>query len=355
MRARNVSLSGKTVLVTGAAGFIGSRLVLRLFRDFADVSVVGIDSMSDYYDPACKERRLAELEHAAPEGRWTMLRGDMADSAVVHDLLARFHPAVAVHLAAQPGVRYGVTNPDAYIQSNVLGFYHLLEACRHDPVAHLVYASSSSVYGARDSVPFRPEDRTDTPASLYAATKKTNELMAYTYASLYGIPSTGLRFFTVYGPAGRPDMFYYTATQRLERGERLQLFNRGDCQRDFTYIDDVIEGLIRVLPCAPERKSGANGLSIPPHAVYNLGRGMPVSLTDFVRTLHAALVEAGILPKGDDLSAHLELVDAQPGDVPVTCADVSAFARDFGFTPGIGIEEGLRRFAAWYRAFGRGT
>ena len=350
MRAYNVNLSGKTVFVTGAAGFIGANLSMRLLKDYPDIKVVGIDNMNDYYDVRLKEWRLEQTEQVAG-GRFEFVRGDIADKPLIDSLFEKHGFAVVVNLAAQAGVRYSITNPDAYIQSNLIGFYNILEACRHYPVEHLVYASSSSVYGGNKKVPFSTEDKVDNPVSLYAATKKSNELMAHAYSKLYNIPSTGLRFFTVYGPAGRPDMFYYSATQRLLKGETIQIFNYGNCKRDFTYIDDIVEGVVRVVQGAPEKKNGEDGLPIPPYAVYNIGGGTPENLLDYISTLQEELVRAGVLPEDYDFEAHKQLVGMQPGDVPVTYADSTALERDFGFTPKIGIREGLRAFAEWYRAF----
>lgn len=347
----NVNLVGKTVFVTGAAGFIGSNLVLRLFKDVADVTVIGIDNMNDYYDVALKEFRLAQIDKTAPAGKWFFIRGDIADRAAVMNIFETYHPAVVVNLAAQAGVRYSITNPDAYIQSNLIGFYNILEACRQYPVEHLVYASSSSVYGGNKKVPFSTDDKVDNPVSLYAATKKSNELMAHAYSKLYNIPSTGLRFFTVYGPAGRPDMFYFSATQKLVKGESIQIFNYGNCKRDFTYIDDIVEGVVRVMQGAPKKRNGEDGLPIPPYAVYNIGGGTPENLLDYITTLQEELVYSGVLPKDYDFDAHKKLVGMQPGDVPVTYADSAALERDFGFTPKIGIREGLRAFAEWYKEF----
>ena len=347
----NVDLKGKTVFVTGAAGFIGSNLVLRLFRDVEDVLVVGIDNMNDYYDVALKEYRLRQIEETAPAGRWVFVRGDISDGRTIDGIFETHRPAVVVNLAAQAGVRYSITNPDAYIQSNLIGFYNILEACRNYPVEHLVYASSSSVYGGNKKVPFSTDDKVDNPVSLYAATKKSNELMAHAYSKLFNIPSTGLRFFTVYGPAGRPDMFYFSATEKLVRGETIQIFNYGNCKRDFTYVDDIVEGVIRVMQGAPEKKNGEDGLPIPPYAVYNIGGGTPENLLDYITTLQEELISAGVLPEDYDFEAHKKLVGMQPGDVPVTYADSTALERDFGFTPTIGIREGLRRFARWYKEF----
>lgn len=343
-------MEGKAVLVTGAAGFIGANLILRLLGDYWNIKIVGIDNMNDYYDVALKEWRLRQIE-AVSAGRFEFVRGDISDKIMVEKLFEQHHFAVVVNLAAQAGVRYSIINPDAYIQSNLIGFYNILEACRHFPVEHLVYASSSSVYGGNTKIPFSTDDRVDNPVSLYAATKKSNELMAHAYSKLYDIPSTGLRFFTVYGPAGRPDMFYFSATEKLLKGKTIQIFNFGNCQRDFTYIDDIVEGVIRVMRGAPEKSTGEDGLPIPPYAVYNIGGGTPENLLDFVQTLQEELVQASVLPQDFDFDAHKQFVGMQPGDVPVTYADSSALERDYGFTPKIGIREGLRRFAQWYKAF----
>ena len=351
-----VELNGKTILVTGAAGFIGANLAKRLLTELHDATIVGIDNMNDYYDVSLKEARLQELEElssamgSAPSvlNRWTFIRGDIADKAMIDGVFEEYHFDIVVNLAAQAGVRYSITNPDAYIQSNLIGFYNILEACRHHPVEHLVYASSSSVYGGNKKVPFSTDDRVDNPVSLYAATKKSNELMAHCYSKLYDIPTTGLRFFTVYGPAGRPDMAYFGFTNKLLKGETIQIFNYGNCQRDFTYIDDIVEGVIRVMQGAPERKKGEDGLPIPPYAVYNIGGGHPENLLDFVTILQEELVRAGVLPADFDFEAHKLLVPMQPGDVPTTYADTTALERDFGFTPKIPLREGLRRFAEWY-------
>ncbi len=347
----NIDLKRKTVFVTGAAGFIGSNLVLRLFKDVEDIAIVGIDNMNDYYDVALKDYRLEKIEKMAPAGKWLFVKGDIADKQTITDIFETYKPAAVVNLAAQAGVRYSITNPDAYIQSNLIGFYNILEACRHNPVEHLVYASSSSVYGGNKKVPFSTDDKVDNPVSLYAATKKSNELMAHAYCKLYNIPSTGLRFFTVYGPAGRPDMFYFDATQKLVKGEPIQIFNYGNCKRDFTYIDDIVEGVVRVIQGAPEKKNGEDGLPIPPYAVYNIGGGTPENLLNYINTLQEELVRAGVLPEDYDFDAHKELVGMQAGDVSVTYADSEALERDYGFTPKIGIREGLRAFAEWYKEF----
>ena len=355
---QKISLKGKKVLVTGAAGFIGANLVLRLLQDNEVSRVVGIDNLNDYYDPAIKDWRLSGIRTAAEqdESRWKFVRGDIADAQTVKELFAEEKPELVVNLAAQAGVRYSITNPDAYIQSNLIGFYNILEACRHsydsgEGVQHLVYASSSSVYGTNRKVPFSTEDKVDDPVSLYAATKKSNELMAHAYAKLYNIPSTGLRFFTVYGPAGRPDMAYFGFTDKLRAGKTIQIFNYGNCSRDFTYVDDIVEGIVRVMQGAPEKKNGEDGLPLPPYAVYNIGGGRPVSLLDFVTILQEELVRAGVLPKDYDFEAHKKLVPMQPGDVPVTYADTEALERDFGYRPEIDLRTGLRSFASWYRAF----
>lgn len=355
---QKISLKGKRVLVTGAAGFIGANLVLRLLQGNEVSRVVGIDNLNDYYDPAIKDWRLSGIRAAAEqdESRWKFVRGDIADAQTVKELFAEEKPELVVNLAAQAGVRYSITNPDAYIQSNLIGFYNILEACRHsydsgEGVQHLIYASSSSVYGTNRKVPFSTEDKVDDPVSLYAATKKSNELMAHAYAKLYNIPSTGLRFFTVYGPAGRPDMAYFGFTDKLRAGKTIQIFNYGNCSRDFTYVDDIVEGIVRVMQGAPEKKNGEDGLPLSPYAVYNIGGGRPVSLLDFVTILQEELVRAGVLPKDYDFEAHKKLVPMQPGDVPVTYADTEALERDFGYRPEIDLRTGLRSFARWYRAF----
>lgn len=347
----SVELKGKTLFVTGAAGFIGANLVLRLFKDIDGVTIVGIDNMNDYYDPALKDYRLKKIEEIAPADKWIFVKGDIADKAVIDSIFTTYKPAVVVNFAAQAGVRYSIQNPDAYIQSNLIGFYNILEACRHNPVEHFVYASSSSVYGGNKKVPFSTDDKVDNPVSLYAATKKSNELMAHAYSKLYNIPSTGLRFFTVYGEAGRPDMFYFGATQKLVKGDTIQIFNYGNCKRDFTYIADIIEGVVRVMQGAPEKKNGEDGLPISPYAVYNIGGGTPENLLDYINILQEELIRAGVLPSDYDFDAHKELVGMQPGDVPVTYADSAALERDYGFRPEIGIREGLRAFAEWYKEF----
>ena len=347
-----ISLDHKTIFVTGAAGFIGANLVMRLFKDVQSATIIGIDNLNDYYDVRLKQFRLGELSKSVPEGTtWEFVRGDIADRDLIDDLFSRYQPAVVVNLAAQAGVRYSITNPDAYIQSNLIGFYNILEACRHHPVEHLVYASSSSVYGGNKKVPFCTDDRVDNPVSLYAATKKSNELMAHCYSKLYDIPSTGLRFFTVYGPAGRPDMAYFGFTNKLLKGEVIQIFNYGNCRRDFTYVDDIVEGVLRVMQGAPDRRKGDDGLPIPPYAVYNIGGGQPESLLDFVQILQEELVNAGVLPADFDFEAHKQLVPMQPGDVAITYADAEALERDYGFTPKITLREGLRQFAQWYKDY----
>lgn len=345
----NVSLDGKTVLVTGAAGFIGSNLVKRLFNEFPDIKIVGIDSVTDYYDVNIKYGRLAEIE--ALNRDWTFVKASIADKGIVNDLFAKHHFAVVVNLAAQAGVRYSITNPDAYIESNLIGFYNILEACRHYEVEHLVYASSSSVYGSNKKVPYSTDDKVDNPVSLYAATKKSNELMAHAYSKLYNIPSTGLRFFTVYGPAGRPDMAYFGFTNKLVHGDTIKIFNYGNCKRDFTFVDDIVEGVVRVMQHAPEKQNGEDGLPIPPYKVYNIGNSHPENLLEFVDILQQELLRAGVLPSDYDFDAHKELVPMQPGDVPVTYADTTPLEQDFGFKPSTPLREGLRKFAEWYREY----
>lgn len=345
----NVSLDGKTVLVTGAAGFIGSNLVKRLFNEFPDIKIVGIDSVTDYYDVNIKYGRLAEIE--ALNRDWTFVKASIADKGIVNDLFAKHHFAVVVNLAAQAGVRYSITNPDAYIESNLIGFYNILEACRHYEVEHLVYASSSSVYGSNKKVPYSTDDKVDNPVSLYAATKKSNELMAHAYSKLYNIPSTGLRFFTVYGPAGRPDMAYFGFTNKLVHGDTIKIFNYGNCKRDFTFVDDIVEGVVRVMQHAPEKQNGEDGLPIPPYKVYNIGNSHPENLLEFVDILQQELLRAGVLPSDYDFDAHKELVPMQPGDVPVTYADTTPLEQDFGFRPSTPLREGLRKFAEWYRGY----
>ena len=344
----------KRILVTGSAGFIGANLVLRLLESKEPSTIVGLDNLNDYYDPSLKEYRLRQIEAKAaehPEHKYAFFRGSIADRELVNRLFAEWKFDVVVNLAAQAGVRYSIENPDVYIESNVIGFYNILEACRHNPVQHLVYASSSSVYGGNKKVPFATEDRVDNPVSLYAATKKSNELFAHCYSKLYDIPTTGLRFFTVYGPAGRPDMAYFGFTNKLLKGQIIQIYNYGNCRRDFTYVDDIVEGIVRVMAKAPERKKGDDGLPVPPYAVYNIGGGQPENLLDFVQTLQEELLRAGVLPKDYDFEAHKELVPMQPGDVPTTYADATALERDFGFTPKITLREGLRHFAEWYKEY----
>ena len=338
----------KNILITGAAGFIGSNLAKRLLNTESDVKVIGLDNMNDYYDVRIKESRLAELEEFE---NFTFIKGNLADKDLIFKIFEDFKPDIVVNLGAQAGVRYSITNPDAYIESNMLGFYNILEACRHYPVEHLVYASSSSVYGTNKKVPYSTDDKVDNPVSLYAATKKSNELMAHAYAKLYNIPCTGLRFFTVYGPAGRPDMAYFGFTNKLLKGETIQIFNYGNCKRDFTYIDDIVEGVVRVMKKPPEKKNGEDGLPIPPYAIYNIGNSNPENLLDFVQILSEELVRAGVLPANYDFETHKELVPMQPGDVPVTYADTSALERDFGFKPRTPLREGLRKFAEWYKEF----
>lgn len=346
-----IDLNNKTILVTGTAGFIGAALVTRLLRDYPTSNVIGLDNLNDYYEVELKEERLRKLDEADMNGKYTFIRGSIADKFLVDELFSTHHFDIVVNLAAQAGVRYSIDHPDVYIESNLIGFYNLLEACRHNPVKHLVYASSSSVYGGNKKVPFSTDDKVENPVSLYAATKKSNELLAHAYSKLYNIPSTGLRFFTVYGPMGRPDMFYYSATKRLLKGETIQIFNYGNCKRDFTYIDDIVEGLIRVMGGAPEKSNGEDGLPLPPYAVYNIGGGTPENLLDYINTLQEELVRAGVLPEYYDFDSHKELVGMQPGDVPVTYADSEALEKDYGFTPKIGIREGLRKFAEWYKEF----
>ena len=343
-----VDLRNKTVLVTGAAGFIGSNLAQRLLSDVEGVHVVGLDNMNNYYDVKLKESRLTSLEQFPS---FTFIKGDLADKPLIDSLFEQNRFDIVVNLGAQAGVRYSITNPDAYVQSNLIGFYNILEACRNHPVEHLVYASSSSVYGGNKKVPFSTEDKVDNPVSLYAATKKSNELMAHAYSKLYDIPSTGLRFFTVYGPAGRPDMAYFGFTNKLRAGETIKIFNYGNCQRDFTYVDDIVEGIVRVMQGAPEHKTGEDGLPVPPYALYNIGGGHPENLLDFVTILQEELVRAGVLPKDYDFEAHKQLVPMQPGDVPVTYADTRALEHDFGYRPTTTLREGLRKFAEWYQKY----
>ena len=345
----NVSLEGKTVLVTGAAGFIGSNLVKRLFHDVKNIKVVGIDSITDYYDVNIKYERLKEIENLGCD--WSFVKGDIADKATIDNIFSEYKPAVVVNLAAQAGVRYSITNPDAYIQSNLIGFYNILEACRHNEVEHLVYASSSSVYGSNKKVPYSTDDKVDNPVSLYAATKKSNELMAHSYSKLYNIPSTGLRFFTVYGPAGRPDMAYFGFTNKLREGKTIQIFNYGNCKRDFTYVDDIVEGVVRVMQHAPEKRNGEDGLPVPPYKVYNIGNNSPENLLDFVTILQEELIAAKVLSADYDFESHKELVPMQAGDVPVTFADTTPLEQDFGFKPSTSLRTGLRAFAKWYAGY----
>ncbi len=356
MLTPNVSLENKTVLVTGAAGFIGASLVSSLLNSGKSVRVVGLDNLNPYYDVSIKEYRLDNIGKLAAEGSecsWTFIKCDIADRVIINEIFERYKPDIVVNLAAQAGVRYSITNPDAYIESNVMGFYNILEACRANPVEHFVYASSSSVYGSNKKVPYSTEDKVDAPVSLYAATKKSNELFAHAYSKLYNIPSTGLRFFTVYGPAGRPDMAYFGFTDKLVAGGKIKIFNYGNCKRDFTYIDDIAEGIMRVMLRAPEMKNGDDGLPIPPYRIYNIGNSKPENLLDFVTTLQEELVRAGILPSDYDFGLHRELVPMQPGDVPVTYADTAALEADTGFKPNTPLREGLRRFAEWYRDYYR--
>ena len=342
------------VLVTGAAGFIGSNLVERLLTTESPIEIVGLDSVNDYYDVSIKEYRLERLERLAaehPESKWEFVKGNLADKGLIDRLFAENDFEVVVNLAAQAGVRYSITNPGAYIEANLIGFYNILEACRHNPVEHLVYASSSSVYGTNKKIPYSTDDKVDNPVSLYAATKKSNELMAHAYSKLYNIPSTGLRFFTVYGPAGRPDMAYFGFTNKLLKGETIQIFNYGNCKRDFTYVDDIVTGVVNIMQYAPEKATGEDGLPLPPYMVYNIGNNSPENLLDFVDILQQELIRAGVLPEDYDFEAHKELVPMQPGDVPVTYADVTALERDFGFKPSTSLREGLRKFAEWYKVF----
>lgn len=347
----NVSLEGKTVLVTGAAGFIGSNLVKRLFKEVKNIRVVGLDSITDYYDVNIKYERLKEIEALGRD--WLFVKANLADKAAIDSLFAEENFSVVVNLAAQAGVRYSITNPGSYIESNLIGFYNILEACRHHSVEHLVYASSSSVYGSNKKVPYSTDDKVDNPVSLYAATKKSNELMAHAYSKLYNIPSTGLRFFTVYGPAGRPDMAYFGFTDKLVKGDTIKIFNYGNCKRDFTYVDDIVEGVIRVMQHAPEKENGEDGLPIPPYKVYNIGNNSPENLLDFVTILQEELVRAGVLPSDYDFESHKQLVPMQPGDVPVTYADTTPLEQDFGFKPSTSLRDGLRRFAQWYKEYYR--
>ena len=357
MLSQNVNLTGKTILVTGAAGFIGANLVMELLSSVPDIKVIGLDSVNDYYDVSLKEYRLNQIQNMADGKNWKFIRGNIADRQMVQDIFATYSPNIVVNLAAQAGVRYSITNPDAYIEANIIGFYNILEACRHSydkgakGVEHLVYASSSSVYGSNKKIPYSTEDKVDNPVSLYAATKKSNELLAHAYSKLYNIPSTGLRFFTVYGPAGRPDMAYFGFTNKLLAGQEIQIFNYGNCQRDFTYVDDIVHGIHLVMEHAPEKQNGADGLPLPPYAVYNIGNNHPENLLEFVDILQEELIEARVLPADYDFAAHKKLVPMQPGDVPITYADTSALERDFGFKPSTSLREGLKRFTQWYRKF----
>ena len=356
---QKVELNGKSVLVTGAAGFIGSNLVKRLFQDVKDATIIGIDNMNDYYDVSLKDFRLDGLNglNGLNDNQWEFVKGDIADKATIDGIFEKYQPQVVVNLAAQAGVRYSITNPDAYIQSNLIGFYNILEACRHSydeggtGVEHLVYASSSSVYGSNKKIPYSTDNKVDNPVSLYAATKKSNELMAHAYSKLYNIPSTGLRFFTVYGPAGRPDMAYFGFTNKLVKGDTIQIFNFGNCKRDFTYVDDIVEGVVRIMQGAPEKKVGDDGLPVPPYAVYNIGNNQPENLLTFVDILQQELIRAKVLPADYDFEAHKKLVPMQPGDMPVTYADTSALERDYGYKPSTSLRDGLRAFAEWYAAF----
>lgn len=357
---QKISLNHKTIFVTGAAGFIGSNLVKRLLNDATQIKIVGIDNMNDYYDVSIKEYRLREIETLAAEktdNQWIFIKGSIADRAKIDEIFEVYQPQIVVNLAAQAGVRYSITNPDVYIESNLIGFYNILEACRHSydegrtGVEHLVYASSSSVYGTNKKIPYSTEDKVDNPVSLYAATKKSNELMAHAYSKLYNIPSTGLRFFTVYGPAGRPDMAYFGFTNKLREGKTIQIFNFGNCKRDFTYVDDIVEGVVRIMQGAPEKITGEDGLPLPSYAVYNIGNNQPENLLDFVDILQQELIRAGVLPEDYDFDAHKELVPMQPGDVPITYADTTALEKEFGFKPSTSLREGLRKFAEWYKEF----
>ena len=345
---KKIDLKGKTIFVTGSSGFIGANLVKRILKDYQDTKVIGLDNMNDYYDVKIKEYRLNQLSEYE---NYTIIKGNLADKKLIEEIFEKYKPSIVVNLAAQAGVRYSITNPDVYIESNIIGFYNILEACRHNEVEHLVYASSSSVYGSNEKVPYSTDDKVDNPVSLYAATKKSNELLAHAYSKLYDIPTTGLRFFTVYGPAGRPDMAYFGFTNKLLAGEKIKIFNYGNCKRDFTYIDDIVEGVIRVMQGAPDKKTGEDGLPIPPYAVYNIGNSNPENLLDFVQILQEELVRAGVLPKDYDFEAHKELVPMQAGDVPITYADTTPLERDYGFKPNTPLREGLRKFAEWYKEF----
>ena len=354
MLTPNIKLENKTILVTGAAGFIGANLVAELLNTVSGVNLIGLDNMNDYYDVSIKEYRLAEIEKVAETmqgSKWTFIKGNLADKLLIEKIFTESNPEIVVNLAAQAGVRYSITNPDVYVESNLIGFYNILEACRNYPVEHLVYASSSSVYGSNKKVPYSTDDKVDNPVSLYAATKKSNELLAHAYSKLYNIPSTGLRFFTVYGPAGRPDMAYFGFTNKLLKGETIQIFNYGNCKRDFTYVDDIVEGIKRVMERAPEKKNGDDGLPLPPYRIYNIGNSNPENLLDFVTILQEELIRAEVLPSGYDFEAHKKLVPMQPGDVPVTYADTSALEADTGFKPNTPLRTGLRRFAEWYKKF----
>ncbi len=354
MLSQNIQLTNKTILITGAAGFIGANLVTELLKTQSSINIIGIDNMNDYYDVSIKEYRLAEIEKLAahyPDSAWKFIMGNIADKALVEDVFSLYKPSVVVNLAAQAGVRYSIENPDAYIEANIIGFYNILEACRNHPVEHLVYASSSSVYGSNKKVPYATDDKVDNPVSLYAATKKSNELLAHAYSKLYNIPSTGLRFFTVYGPAGRPDMAYFAFTNKLIKGESIEIFNYGNCKRDFTYVDDIVEGIKRVMQHAPEKKDGEDGLPLPPYAVYNIGNNNAENLLDFVTILQEELIRAKVLPNDYDFEVHKKLVPMQPGDVPITYADTSALEQDFGFKPSTSLRDGLRSFAQWYHNF----
>ena len=343
----------KTILITGAAGFIGANLVLELLKSNSNISIIGIDNMNDYYDVSIKEYRLTEIEKCA-DSNWTFIKGTIADKKLIDNIFEKYKPQVVVNLAAQAGVRYSITNPDVYIESNLIGFYNILEACRNYPVEHLVYASSSSVYGSNAKIPYSVDDKVDNPVSLYAATKKSNELMAHAYSKLYNIPSTGLRFFTVYGPAGRPDMAYFSFTNKLIKGEKIQIFNYGNCKRDFTYVDDIVKGITLVMAAPPNRENGEDGLPLPPYKIYNIGNSNPENLLDFVDILQQELVTAGVLPNDYDFENHKELVPMQAGDVPITYADTTALEKDFGFKPSTTLREGLRKFAQWYKEFYKG-
>jgi nucleoside-diphosphate-sugar epimerases len=351
MLKENINLDNSTILVTGAAGFIGANLVLRLLKEVKNSTIIGFDNLNAYYDPAIKNFRLEKIAKTESSNKWTFVKGNLADKEPIEKIFTEYSPKVVVNLAAQAGVRYSISNPDAYIESNLIGFYNVLESCRHHEVGHLVYASSSSVYGSNKKVPYSTEDKVDNPVSLYAATKKSNELMAHAYSKLYNIPSTGLRFFTVYGPAGRPDMAYFGFTNKLIKGQTIEIFNYGNCRRDFTYVDDIVEGVIRVMRHAPEKKQGEDGLPVPPYKIYNIGNSKPENLLDFVQILQEELIGAGVLPADYDFELHKKLMPMQPGDVPVTYADISALEEDFGFRPNTSLREGLRNFAKWYKEF----